>query len=635
MTSPIDVAYVEIRPDVDDFDRAIDKDLDSTFRKMEERALKSTQKVEERFDELEKEIHENFKEIDKTNTTTFNNLEKIVEKTTVKVEEHFARTGERINESFGEGLGDGITEHFDGLATDLDESGRRIEEDTRRHTDSINEDFNGIGEDADKHIRDRDRDIAKSIFDVGTNAGISLGEGIQSSFAGVFDSEVFKLVLIAVLVPAAILAAPVIATALSSAIVAAIPIGFIGLAIFSQLDNPALQQAGRGFANSVKDIFKRASSGLVDNLIIGLDTILNSFQKMEPTITKIFDALEPLTQPLAAGVGDFIENILPGILVAVENSGPAIQEFATGLGDVGAALGDLFAGLAEDPEQLADGMRLLFDFIVNTIYELEDILTFLIDMFTWLEDRWEDVKAIFEGLSEFVGAAIASVTGDWEDFTSFWNIMWDGFAEIGSGTIDAIVGDFNFLREHADEILDAILGFFIRAWHDAVEGFNGAVNRIRKLFSELRDRIFGSTNWGALLYGAGGQVINGLMQGIRNALPDLTGLLNWVTSMIPSWKGPMEKDLHLLEPTGEAIMQGLTTGIEKGEDGLEDTLDTVTNNIGIQAPRGGDGGGITVNMNFNGATPSENDALVLGRAAGRGIQEQMNRRAVRTAVRTA
>jgi phage-related protein len=124
-------------------------------------------------------------------------------------------------------------------------------------------------------------------------------------------------------------------------------------------------------------------------------------------------------------------------------------------------------------------------------------------------------------------------------------------------------------------------------------------------------------------------LINGIVSGY-NALKNT---LSNITSLIPDWKGPMEKDKKLLEPTGEAIMGGLNTGIENGIPDLHDTLNTVTNNIGITPGRGGEGG-IVVNMTFSGATPSESDALTLGQAAGRGIQQTLNQRAVRTAVRT-
>jgi phage-related protein len=627
VTSPIDVAYVEIRPDVDDFDRAVEKDLDSTFRKMEERALKSTQKVEQRFDELETELHENFKEIDRTTTTTFNNLEKVIQKTNVNIVEEFSKTGDRINESFGDGIGDNITERFQTINEEVDESGRRISESTRESVDNINRDFDRIGEDADTNIRSRDRDIGKALLDVGSNAGISLGEGILGSFQGVFNSEVLKIALLSVLIPAAILSAPLIATALSAAIVAALPLGFIGIAIFAQLDNPALQQAGRGFANTVKDIFKRASSGLVDNLILGLDTILDSFQKMEPIITKIFDAIEPLTQPLAEGIGGFIENILPGVLVAVENAGPAIEEFAVGLADLGTVLSDLFISLAEDPEALAGGMRNLFDFIINTIEELAALLNFLVDFFAV-------TKAIIEPFFTFFQAFWDMLFGDMEDFKGFWRDLWDGARIV----IEKAIGDFirwiSDLRNSWSSRLSEIRGFFSNTANALRDGFNNAIKNVISAVTGLPGRIRNAVNWIGVLRSAGENIINGLLNGIRAGLGNLQNLLGYITNIIPDWKGPLEKDRKILQPTGAAIMDGLNIGIERSLPNLKNLLGTVTNNIRVtpSANSLNNFGGVTMNLNF-GTKPTPDEARAAGRAAGQGLRDALNTRAVKTAVR--
>jgi phage-related protein len=634
MTSPIDVAYVEIRPDVDDFDKTLNKELDGSFKKLEDRALKSTQKVEQRFDELETELHENFKEIDKNTTTVFENMNKVVDKTTLDIEDSFNVTGDRINDHFGSTLGDGLTDHFQVLHDDIQESNRRIEENARETVDNTNREYDRIAEDTDKKLRDRDRSITGAAEDIAKNAAGGFGTSFLDGITGSLDSEILKTILLAVLVPAAILAAPLIATALASAIVAALPIGFIGLAIFAQMDNPALQQAGRGFANSLKDIFKRSSEGLVDNLILGLDTILNSFQKMEPTIKRIFDALEPLTQPLAEGIGGFIEEILPGIATAIENSGPVIEEFSQGLIDLGGVLGDFFAKLAEDPDALAGGMRNLFDFIIDAIKVVGDIFVFLINRFQDAKDIIEALGQIFTGLGEFISAAAKAAVGSWEDFDEFWSIMWNGIKEIFFTAIAFVIDGFWLVHDNWHEILDNIGNFFKSVWNSITDAWDHTVGRLINKAKELFNSIKNAGNWGDMLRNAGRAIIDGLINGITSAFGSLRAVLNNVTSLIPSWKGPMEKDKKLLEPTGEAIMGGLSTGIKNGEPNLQDTLSDVTNNIGITPGRSSGEGGIVVNMTFSGATPSESDALTLGQAAGRGIQQTLNQRAVRTAVRT-
>lgn len=79
-------------------------------------------------------------------------------------------------------------------------------------------------------------------------------------------------------------------------------------------------------------------------------------------------------------------------------------------------------------------------------------------------------------------------------------------------------------------------------------------------------------NWGGALIGAGKQVIAGLVSGIRSAIPDVHSILSSVTSIIPSWKGPLDKDKVLLRPAGQAIMGGLIGGIESQLPDLKRSL---------------------------------------------------------------
>lgn len=55
--------------------------------------------------------------------------------------------------------------------------------------------------------------------------------------------------------------------------------------------------------------------------------------------------------------------------------------------------------------------------------------------------------------------------------------------------------------------------------------------------------------------------------------------LQSITNAIPTYKGPLEKDLHLLEDNGDAIMQGLLSGIRSGSQDVYEELGSITANI--------------------------------------------------------
>lgn len=133
-------------------------------------------------------------------------------------------------------------------------------------------------------------------------------------------------------------------------------------------------------------------------------------------------------------------------------------------------------------------------------------------------------------------------------------------------------------------------------------------------------------NWGGALVGAGRSIISGLVSGIRSAMPSLQSVLSSVTSVIPNWKGPLDKDKRLLRPAGAAIMGGLMTGITSELPKLKTLLGDVSGSItdgmsaspsvslstsGVAAASVGLGGGQPVTVNVY--------ALTAGQEVGRQV----------------
>lgn len=87
------------------------------------------------------------------------------------------------------------------------------------------------------------------------------------------------------------------------------------------------------------------------------------------------------------------------------------------------------------------------------------------------------------------------------------------------------------------------------------------------------------SNFSSLLYQAGVDLINGLLLGIQSKFGAVQALLGELTNMLPSWKGPPERDAVLLFESGQLIMQGLINGISSEELDLQKKLADVTSAI--------------------------------------------------------
>src|SRR5699024_8142629 len=125
------------------------------------------------------------------------------------------------------------------------------------------------------------------------------------------------------------------------------------------------------------------------------------------------------------------------------------------------------------------------------------------------------------------------------------------------------------------------------AWNAIKDGISTAWNYIKDTgstiigwFRDLPGKIMDALgDLGSLLLGAGRSIVDGLLGGLREKIGDVRSYFQNLTSMIPAWKGPLNKDKHLLEPAGEAIMGGLIRSIDKQRNNLRRTLRDVTKDI--------------------------------------------------------
>lgn len=175
-----------------------------------------------------------------------------------------------------------------------------------------------------------------------------------------------------------------------------------------------------------------------------------------------------------------------------------------------------------------------------------------------------------------------------------------------------------------------LIDWFAQKWLDFTGWFDEKVNAVANFFVSLPGR----------LRQIGSDIMQGLKDGLQWGWDHTVGpLLSWITNAIPDWKGPKEKDLALLKPAGRAVMEGFSEGMMQGAQDLKSMLGTWTGNL---ATAGSDGAALNpmmINMNFYGQQPTEQQAYDLGRAAGKGVSDEMaaqeSQRNVRLAVRMA
>jgi hypothetical protein len=139
-------------------------------------------------------------------------------------------------------------------------------------------------------------------------------------------------------------------------------------------------------------------------------------------------------------------------------------------------------------------------------------------------------------------------------------------------------------------------------------------------------------NFGGLLFGAGKALIQGLIDGIRAKIQPLLNLLSWIAGQIGGFFGNSPAIYGALSGRGwtkfrgQNIMQGLIEGIESEIPALRETTMNATSNIVF--------GRDSVQVNFQGAQPTETQARTVGNAVGNGAANFLAARNTRLVVRT-
>lgn len=358
---------------------------------------------------------------------------------------------------------------------------------------------------------------------------------------------------------------------------------------------PSIAKALAGMAVAIAPLLPIVGelAGLVaKQLVIGLNTLVqilgpvisafaNSLAPVLPQIAQAFAqlaaAMAPIATQFGVQLGQALMQILPPLLAIV-------PQLLNGLVP---AMIQLLVTLTPLLPQLIALAVVLADNLSTTLPELLPPLISLINlMVQWSAIMVPVVVMILQistALAGTLGAGVATAVG------------------LISGLVNAIAGAFKWLFDillgHSiiPDIVNGIIGWFGGLPGRVVSIFSGlatgAINKVKSLLNyakgipkSIKSVFSGAGSW---LWGAGQSIINGLVNGIKSAVGWLKSNLSWVTSLIPSWKGPMDVDRKLLTPSGAAIMGGLVTGITSQLPMLKRTLGGVSSqiaNTGLTTP---------------------------------------------------
>lgn len=210
--------------------------------------------------------------------------------------------------------------------------------------------------------------------------------------------------------------------------------------------------------------------------------------------------------------------------------------------------------------QLAFNIVLAANPIMLVIAAVAALVTGLVYFFTQTETgrkiwakAWGGIKAAAQAVGRwFTGTLVPWFRNAGRNVQNAWNAVVSFFRNI-PGNIRRIFNNaINWLVSGGRNILSGLRTGATDRWTAVIDWFRTRPEAIKNWFSN-------AGNW---LWSAGSNIISGFIDGIYSRWESVRNTLSNLTNLLPSWKGPADKDKKLLTGAGQLIIEGFINGLE-------------------------------------------------------------------------
>lgn len=373
---------------------------------------------------------------------------------------------------------------------------------------------------------------------------------------------------------------------------------------------PALQAAGGTVLVALKQAWDQLAQTFITNVLPALKELGAAFVQMLPALQQLWVALEPILKVL----GIIALVIIGSVVVAVyallkviilllpyliqlaafmiSNLVPVFTAVIQVLLAVIQAALAFAKGFVDAIRGAVEGVAQMLNGLVTVVRGVFNLIKALVTG-DWA-GAWTAAKQIFQGFKDIIvglfttmaSLVVNIIKGLVNGIIAFFKGLYDTLVghSIVPDMINAIVAWFASLPGKAFSALSnlgsnvvAQVKYAMALMKNAIQ--NG-IDTVINVMANLPYQIYNAMgNLGGLLRGAGAAIMNGLVDGIRGSIGYVKSWLNYVTSLIPSWKGPPKKDAKLLNANGRLIMDGLIDGLNDRAGDLKSNLMKVTDTI--------------------------------------------------------
>nr|DAO64456.1 MAG TPA: minor tail protein [Caudoviricetes sp.] len=324
----------------------------------------------------------------------------------------------------------------------------------------------------------------------------------------------------------------------------------------------SVKNAWNGIKEWFANLWKGTTSGLAsawNSVTTTLAPFVETIKTIFQPILEFFSGLWGQVQTIFGSAWEIIKTVVMGpVLLLIDLITGDFNQFKEDFGMLWQTLATAIQTIVQTFVNIVVGFYSSFfqtvvniwTTIVNTIQSLWGAFT------TWVVDM---AKSIVDGIVNGWNAFKQGTVDLWNATVQWVKDTWASFVQWVINSANAIV---NGVKQGWENLKQGTIDL----WNGMVNGLKGIWDGLKQDVSDLIDNV--KTIFNNLkninLLDIGKAIIDGFVKGLKQKWEDGMKFIGGIGDWIREHKGPIRKDRKLLTPAGNAIMNGLNSGLTGG-----------------------------------------------------------------------